>query len=256
MNAHEVMHSRGLMNATKIVRTKASDSSEKKSKVVIIGDSHVRGYAAEIAHNLGKMFNVSGTVMPGSRLETITQLAKEEIDKLNDDVVIICGGANDINKNESTTGLRNIRNFVVNQKNTNTLLMTAPHRHDLPSHSCINMEVQVFNRKLYKVMKTMYHVTVIQTSLARDSFTRHGLHMNASGKTLMANIISNKIKSILTRSKIQPITLEWKSDQRDPTCEEIIHSFLQLVRSLFQSEFSTGCDLVLPLSTSSIYSFP
>jgi lysophospholipase L1-like esterase len=99
-------------------------------------------------------------------------LAKEEIDKLNnDDVVIICGGANDINKNESTTGLRYIRNFVVNLKHTNILLMTAPQRHDLPSHSCINKEVQVFNRKLYKLIKTMYHVTVIQTSLARDSVT-------------------------------------------------------------------------------------
>jgi hypothetical protein len=45
--------------------------------------------------------------------------------------------------------------------------------------------------------------------------------MNAHGKTLMANIIANKIKSILTRPKIQPITLEWKLDQRDPNHEEI-----------------------------------
>jgi hypothetical protein len=35
----------------------------------------------------------------------------------------------------------------------------------------------------------------------------------------------------------------------------ILQSVLQ-VRSLFQSEFSTGCDLVLPLSISSIFSFP
>jgi hypothetical protein len=171
-NVHEVMNSQNLMKSTKIVRTKASDSSKKKKSKVIIGDNHVRGYAAEIVHNLGKTFNVSGTVMPGSRLETITQLAKEEIDKLNnDDVIIISRGVNDINKNESTIGLRYIWNFVVNRKHTNILLMTAPHRHDLPSHSCINKEVQVFNRKLYKLMKTMYHVTVVQTRLARDSFT-------------------------------------------------------------------------------------
>jgi hypothetical protein len=50
------MHSQGLMKSPKIVRTQASDSSKKKSKVVIIGNSHVRGYAAEIAHNLGKTF--------------------------------------------------------------------------------------------------------------------------------------------------------------------------------------------------------
>jgi hypothetical protein len=36
----------------------------------------------------------------------------------------------------------------------------------------------------------------------------------------------------------------------------ILQSVLRQVRSLFQSEFSTGCDLVLPLSISSIFSFP
>jgi lysophospholipase L1-like esterase len=144
------------MNKIKIVRNKVSGFPKKKNKVVITGDSHIRGYAAEVAHNLAKTFSVSGTVKPGSRLETITQVAKEEIDKINhDDVVIICRGANDINKNESATGLRYMRNFVANRKHTNILLMTAPYRHDLPSHSCINKEVQMFNRKLYKMMKMM-----------------------------------------------------------------------------------------------------
>jgi hypothetical protein len=36
----------------------------------------------------------------------------------------------------------------------------------------------------------------------------------------------------------------------------ILQSVLRQVRSLFQSEFSTGCDLVLPLSISTIFSFP
>jgi hypothetical protein len=36
----------------------------------------------------------------------------------------------------------------------------------------------------------------------------------------------------------------------------ILQSVLRQVRSLFQSEFSTVCDLVLPLSISSIFSFP
>jgi hypothetical protein len=100
-------------------------------------------------------------------------------------------------------------------------ITTAPHRHDLPSHSCINNEIQVFNRKLYKMMKTVYHETTIQTSSPRDSFTQHELLMNASGKTMMANIITSNIKNILTRSKIKPIILEWKLDQMDPTHAEI-----------------------------------
>jgi hypothetical protein len=39
-----------------------------------------------------------------------------------------------------------------------------------------------------------------------------------------------------------------------PIHSSILQSVLRQVRSLFQSEFSTGCDLVLPLSISSIFS--
>jgi hypothetical protein len=64
----EVTQTQDLIDKIKIVRT-----IKNKNKVLMIGDSHARGYATEIVHNLGKTFNVSGTVMPGSRLETITQ---------------------------------------------------------------------------------------------------------------------------------------------------------------------------------------
>jgi hypothetical protein len=45
----------------------------RKRKIVIIGDRHARGIAAEISSGLGKDFEVTGTVMPGARLENITK---------------------------------------------------------------------------------------------------------------------------------------------------------------------------------------
>jgi hypothetical protein len=41
-----------------------------KNKIVIIGDSHARGYAAELSSTLGNDFEVTGTVIPGARLKT------------------------------------------------------------------------------------------------------------------------------------------------------------------------------------------
>ena len=41
----------------------------RKKKTVIRGDSHARGIAAEISSGLGKDFEVTGTVIPGARLE-------------------------------------------------------------------------------------------------------------------------------------------------------------------------------------------
>ena len=51
--------------------------------------------------------------------------------------------------------------------------------------------------------------------------------------------------------------LEATLESRKVRQASFIHSFCSLqVHSLFPSEFSTHCDLVLPLSISSIFSFP
>jgi hypothetical protein len=78
----------------------------RKRKTVIIGDSHPRGYAAEISRGLGKDFEVTRSVMPGARLEIITNLEDKEVSTLGkSDNVIVMGGANDISKNEAKIGV-------------------------------------------------------------------------------------------------------------------------------------------------------
>jgi hypothetical protein len=68
--------------------------------------------------------------MPGSRLQNVTKLARNEINGLSHrDAVIIWGGSNDINRNESRKGLKYLKDFVNQRKNTNVMIVTAPHRH-------------------------------------------------------------------------------------------------------------------------------
>jgi hypothetical protein len=65
---------------------------------------------AKLLSSLDTTFEVMGAVMPGSGLEQIRHLACQEISHLHrNDFVIIWGGASDINRNESNTGLRHIR---------------------------------------------------------------------------------------------------------------------------------------------------
>ena len=88
----------------------------KKRKMVIIGNSHARGYAAEISSGLGKDFEVTRTVMPGARLENIKNLADEEVSMLGkSETMIVIGGANDINKNETNVGLKHLGKFIKKQ---------------------------------------------------------------------------------------------------------------------------------------------
>jgi hypothetical protein len=167
----------------------------KKRKIIIIGDSHTRGLAYDLKNSIVKDFEVNSTVMPGARLENITNLSAEGISTLGKkDAVIIWGGANDINKNEVNNGLRHLKNFVNNKQNTNIIVVSAPHRYDLDESSCVNKEVVVFNKKLHKIIKTVDNVELLQSKLNRNDFTGHGLHLNISRKGKIADLIGGHIK--------------------------------------------------------------
>jgi len=93
-------------------------------------------------------------VIPGADLAHIRTLAHEEISNLtSDDAVVIWGGSNDVNMNETSCGLKHSQNFINHRSNINSLALAAPHRHELQETLCINKETQVFNRKLHKIFK-------------------------------------------------------------------------------------------------------
>ena len=101
--------------------------------------------------------------------------------------------ANNISKNESNIGLRHLRKFALRNEHTNIIAITPPHRYDLQDSSCVNKETQVFSRKLHKLLKDLHHVDVIDSTLNRNEFTLHGVHMNVSGKESLAKILGHHI---------------------------------------------------------------
>jgi hypothetical protein len=190
----------------------------RKRKSVIIGGSHARRYAAEISSGLGKDFEVTGRVMPGARLEIITNLADKGVSTPGkSDKVIVMGGANDICKNEANNGLTHLAKFVNSRQNTNIMTLTVPRRYDLQETSRVNKEIEVFNRKLHNMMKAADNVKTIQANLSRNDFTLHGLHLNISGKEKMAELIGENIKKLMARKEETPILLKWEENQKDPT---------------------------------------
>jgi hypothetical protein len=65
------------LNKTKLKLIKGKEycpTNVKKSKILIISDSHARGYAANISNYFGKVVHMMGTVMPGARFENIMKM--------------------------------------------------------------------------------------------------------------------------------------------------------------------------------------
>jgi hypothetical protein len=182
---------------------------------LIIGDSHARSCAANLLHEYGESFEVMGNVMPGEGLLNITQAANMEISGLNcKDCVVIWGGSNDIHKNESSKSLNLITNFALQHQHTNIILIPALHRHDLEKSSCINNEIQTFNRKLSKLTNIMLHVKLLDPSLDTENFTRHGMHLNSKGKEKVARIIGQYINELLNRQVNNILILPWNEDNK------------------------------------------
>jgi len=122
----------------------------------------------------------------------------------------VCGGLNNISKNESIKGHKRVIQFMQNRGNTNVIIMNAPHRFDLEESSCVNKEVEIFNRKLKRIMKRYNHTEVIDMSVSRDHYIKHGLHMNKTGKEWLARRTADTLNKLFTNQKLDPITLEWE----------------------------------------------
>jgi lysophospholipase L1-like esterase len=188
---------------------------QKEHEVILIGDSHTRECAEKVSNYLGNTYEVTGYINPSTGLEVITNSAKKEIDHMTQkDVVIVCGGVNNINKNESNKGLKYVTHFVQNRRNTTVIIMNAPHRFDLEETSCVNKEIKIFNRKLKQIMKRYNHTEVVDMNTNRDHYTRHGLHMNKTGKERITRNIADAINKLFVNQKLAPITLGWKESLR------------------------------------------
>jgi hypothetical protein len=156
-------------------------------KITSIGDSHIRGLAAELRNLMGREYPISSTFMPGAGLQSITKLAKSEIVTFTKSyIVVVCGGSNDACKNESQTDLNCLNNFSNSTASTSIMIISIPQRLDLSSESCVNKEILSFNRKLHKLMKNKELVKVLDCTIPRDGFTRHGQHHSNKGKAMLA----------------------------------------------------------------------
>ena len=116
----------------------------------------------------------------------------------------------DIARNNSRHGLASISRFAENLVHTNVVVVEAPHRFDLDSFSCVNKEVSAFNRRLQKILKPHKHVSLVNLLMDREHFTKHGLHLNGSGKDRLSGLLSSRIYEVLaSQPSATPITIPW-----------------------------------------------
>jgi hypothetical protein len=120
------------MSMKNVCHKPESSSKKNEHKTIITSDSHARGSASNVKHNLNDNYRSSGFVRPGANTDTLNSSMTEDIKHLtNNDTTVFWEGTNDVSKSNSQDGLKHIANFVKMNSHTNIILMSVPHRHNL-----------------------------------------------------------------------------------------------------------------------------
>ena len=199
------------------VHNKVKHSPSNKHRILLVGDSHIRGYASALQPLLNSGYDIYSVVKPGSGSKELKNSAKEVIRQLSyDDLIVICSGTNDLELNGFTETFQNIKEFVTNTKHTNTLLMNIPFRCDIPNSYSANKDISALNRKLEKLVKIFPHTNFIGSENDRKRFTKHGLHRNKLGKQLVTLQLSHFLLNTFDQKRILlPISLGWYETDED-----------------------------------------
>jgi len=160
-----------------------SHSSNKKHKLICIGDSHIRGFANMIKNLVSNNYEFYSVLKPGSSSSQLLETASQEIMKRNhDDILITCSGTNDLATNRTSLAFQNVSNLVTKNNHTNIILVNIPFRYDAANTSTVNDSIEKFNRRLEKLVKVSPRASFLKTEQSRKLCMRHGFHYNRLGK--------------------------------------------------------------------------
>jgi uncharacterized protein (UPF0218 family) len=187
--------------------------AKKDHSIIIVGDSHSKGFATNVKSYLLHNYKVQGLMKPGTCSDILTKAATNVIKNLNkNDFLILWSDANDVAKNNIMKVFRYLVDFAKNGSHTNVILASVPHRHDLMSSSCVNEEGRVFNRKLMKISNIFGHVSFMEVHTNREYYTKYGHHLNNFVKAKVSKQLSLQLLSVLQRKKDILIRLRWTKD--------------------------------------------
>lgn len=163
-------------------------------KVTVYADSHGRSLAQNIKERtIGT--EVSGTCKPNAKLRSILPRVEEQ-NKSKSECIVFFGGTNDVLSDEGYKIQHTLAEAIGNYKN-NILLVTLPHRHDLPKDHLTNKEITLINSKLHQLADQENNINVLNIdSLKRDMFTRNGFHLNKRGKEQLSLKIISSIEKM------------------------------------------------------------
>ena len=177
-------------------------------KVVLNGDSHIKGFATALQSALTSEYELFSAVKSGSRSKMLCESITETVKQFSkEDVLVICSGTNDYEQDNFKSTFRNIKEYLSPLTHTNILVLGIPFRYDLQNSTAVNSKILKINKKLSKLVRILPNISFLDSNNDSKLFTRHGLHRNKLGKQLVQAQIATYIFSIFKRKTLACIPL-------------------------------------------------
>lgn len=165
-----------------------------KNKVLLLSDSHGRGYSDILENYLGKNYEITSFVKPNATLNGVVDHLTSLISSYRkNDYVIIIGGTNNYPNN--FLRLTDTYESIVQQcKRTNLIMCTTPYR---PNVRFLNNDIYYMNSILYDIIMKYQDCYLLDINfyLKDSDYKRDGLHFKFPGKDFLCNKLSTVIKN-------------------------------------------------------------
>ena len=162
---------------------KCVNSPNITHKIVLIGDSHIKGFSSEPRSMLKNEYELISLVKPGSNSNMLCESLNEIVSHPSqDDLLVIFCGSNDFELNNFDSTLQNIRNYLTTIKHSNIVILSIPFRYDLQNCTVVNGNILQLNKKVHKLTRVITYSNFLDSNNDSKLFTRHGLHRDNLGK--------------------------------------------------------------------------
>ncbi|KAG8242281.1 hypothetical protein J6590_069173 [Homalodisca vitripennis] len=154
--------------------------------------------------------NIGGICKPGAGLLSVTPPRPPP-----DHCCVLLAGTNDVAAGKQDIIFSKLEKIVKDSCSSSALpVLSLPTRHDLPSDSPVHQTTALVNNYIAKLCIRYEGAEMLDISnMNRSHFTPHGLHLRASGKQLLADLILQRIAGMMPqpRHRVTAVTAPIRS---------------------------------------------
>lgn len=194
--------------SVQLVNKSATENSEKKIRVIMVGDSHLRKLKPKLTEKLSQQFDLEiHCPAKGTISEVLNTLDEVTVCKGENPITIIIAGSDDFNNHYKTTSHFAFVNALplgkLKEKARRTRLIYTPifHRFDVNN---VNAKIDLVNGSIQGQLMFSPELIPLQgvDNFDAGAFDSQGYHLNDLGQTMLVEAIVAALNKIVDSSKV------------------------------------------------------